>query len=70
MSLNKELKLGKLLTDSQINEMFGDWIDSLTTEELWAYISTWKDVGDICEDMQEWDTDEKRQTLKEFGKIK
>ena len=58
----------KELTEEEINREFSDLIrDKLTDEEFWKWVPMWQHADNICEIAENWPTDSKIETLKNFG---
>lgn len=50
-----------------VEDMFRNIIrTTLTEDEFWKWIRSWKDVDLLCEDAEDWDTATKRQGIKEL----
>lgn len=54
-------------TDEEINQMFSDFIrEKMTENKFWRWVSTWKDEDEICNEAENWEKEEKAETLKYF----
>lgn len=64
--------MNKKFTQKQIDkidETFTDIIrERLSEKEFWKWVSGWLDSDMICEQAEEWDAEDKLETIKEFDK--
>jgi len=58
------------MTKQTINEQFTDLIrEQMTDKEFWNWVSDWFDAETIIEIAEEWNREEKKETLKDFKKF-
>jgi hypothetical protein len=56
--------------EQQIDEEFSHLIrEQLSDEQFWKYIRYWKDGDSLIEEMEEWDTETKKEAIKEIKEI-
>ena len=53
------------MNKDKINEQFSYLIrEKMTDEQFWSWVASWKDAHDICEEAENWDIEDKKETLK------
>ena len=53
------------MNKDKINEQFSYLIrEKMTDEQFWSWVASWKDAYDICEEAENWDIEDKKETLK------
>ena len=54
-------------TDDEIDKEFSDLIrEKLDDKQFWGYVSGWMDADNVCDDMESWETETKRDAIKEI----
>lgn len=56
-------------SEDEIKQEFSDLIREIMTEkQFWKYVASWKDGDNMCEEMEGWDIDTKREEIKNIKK--
>jgi len=65
--LAREIKENTMLT---LNQIFTDLIrEKMTDKQFWTYVASWKDASDVCDEMEGWDDEEKKEAIKDINKL-
>ena len=56
--------------EKKIENEFRELIrEKMTDKQFWKWVSTWKDVGDLVEQAEDWDIETKRKEIKNIKKL-
>jgi mannitol/fructose-specific phosphotransferase system IIA component (Ntr-type) len=57
------------MNEEQINKKFNSLIEKLNDNQFWEYIRSWLSEDFVCDIMNDWETETKKDAIKELNKI-
>lgn len=56
--------------DEEIEKEFDDLVNSITINQFWEWIRSWKSIEDLMDEISDWDTPVKKDAIGEIKKIR